>query len=201
MNDRAGPACGVIVVALATVLIGACASKGTVVLLPEQDGKPTALTVKRGEHVVVLDQPYAAANVGWRGLDGYQSNPQQVEAKFGEALAAQPRQAEKFVLYFMEGKDEFTEESKRLVTQVLSEVARRPVPDILVVGHTDTVGTDQVNDALGLQRAQAVRAALISLDIPAGDVQAISRGKRALAVATADGVAEPRNRRVEIIVR
>jgi OOP family OmpA-OmpF porin len=32
-------------------------------------------------------------------------------------------------------------------------------------------------------------------------VQAISRGKRAPAVPTADGVAEPRNRRVEIIVR
>jgi outer membrane protein OmpA-like peptidoglycan-associated protein len=69
------------------------------------------------------------------------------------------------------------------------------------VGHTDTVGSDQVNDALGQQRADTVRAALMRLGIPGDDIHAISRGKRSLSVPTADGVAEPRNRRVEIIVR
>ena len=113
----------------------------------------------------------------------------------------QPGRAAAFTLYFVEGKDEFTEESKQAVDRILSEIAKRPVPDVLVVGHTDTVGTDAANDALGKQRAETVRAALIRLGIPAGDIQAISRGKRALAVPTADGVAEPRNRRVEIIVR
>ena len=84
---------------------------------------------------------------------------------------------------------------------LLSEIARRPVPDVLVVGHTDLVGSDPFNDALGQQRADAVRAALIRLGVAAADIQAISRGKRAPVVPTADGVAEPRNRRVEIIVR
>jgi len=42
---------------------------------------------------------------------------------------------------------------------------------------------------------------LIAVGIPAADVQAISRGKRAPAVPTSDGIAEPRNRRVEIVVR
>jgi outer membrane protein OmpA-like peptidoglycan-associated protein len=72
---------------------------------------------------------------------------------------------------------------------------------VLVVGHTDAVGNDTFNDALGLQRAEVVRAALIRLGVPANDVRAVSRGKRELAVATPDGVAEPRNRRVEILVR
>jgi outer membrane protein OmpA-like peptidoglycan-associated protein len=75
------------------------------------------------------------------------------------------------------------------------------VPDVLVVGHTDAVGSDQFNDALGQQRAETVRIALMRLGVPADDIHAISRGKRALAVPTADGVAEPRNRRVVIIVR
>ncbi len=44
-------------------------------------------------------------------------------------------------------------------------------------------------------------SALMKLGIPADDIHAISRGKRALAVPTPDGVAEPRNRRVVIIVR
>jgi outer membrane protein OmpA-like peptidoglycan-associated protein len=201
MIDRLRPIARCVAVVLAIALLGACASKGTIVLLPETDGKPTAVTVRQADKEVVLDRPYAAAKVASQGLDPYQSNPQEVETQFGKALAAQAIRAETFVLYFVEGKDEFTDESKRLVDRVLAEVARRPVPDVLVVGHTDTVGTDQRNDALGLRRAETVRAALIALGVPASDVQASSRGKRAPAVPTADGVAEPRNRRVEIVVR
>ena len=122
-------------------------------------------------------------------------------ARFGPALAAQPARATTFTLYFIEGKDEFTEESRSVVDRILSDIASRPVPDVLVVGHTDAVGSDQFNDALGQQRAETVRAALMRLGIPAADIHALSRGKRALAVPTADGVAEPRNRRVVIIVR
>lgn len=181
-------------------MLGACTS-GTVVLLPEKDGKATAVTVKQGDKEVVLDQPYAAVNATTIGPRAYQSSPQEVEARFGSAISAQPARASSFTLYFVEGKDEFTEESKQAVDKILSEIARRPVPDVLVVGHTDAVGTDAFNDALGQQRAETVRLALIRLGVPPADVRAISRGKRALVVPTPDGVAEPRNRRVEIIVR
>jgi outer membrane protein OmpA-like peptidoglycan-associated protein len=185
--------------ALCGVLL-ACSS-GTVVLLPEKDGRPAAVTVKQGDREVVLDQPYAAASATPLGPRAYQSSPQEVEARFGSALAAQPSRAASFTLYFVEGKDELTDESKQAVDRILSEIARRPIPDVLVVGHTDAVGNDAFNDALGLQRAEVVRAALIRLGVPANDVRAASRGKRELAVPTPDGVAEPRNRRVEILVR
>ena len=195
----------------AAVLIAACASappppavathKGTIVLLPEKDGQSTALAVMQGGERVALSQPYAAARVTAQGIDPYRSSQQEVEKEFGAAIAAQPARASAFVLYFVEGKDEFTDESRRLVEQLLADLARRPVPDVLVVGHTDAVGTDQVNDALGQRRADTVRTALIGRGIAAADIRAISRGKRALAVPTADGVAEPRNRRVEIIIR
>ena len=181
-------------------LLGACAS-GTVVLLPEEDGRSAAVAVTQGDREIVLDQPYAAASATPIGPRAFRSSPQEVEAKFGSALAAQPHRAASFTLYFVEGKDEFTDESKQVVERILSEIARRPVPDVLVVGHTDAVGNDAFNDALGLQRAETVRAALIRLGVPATDVRAVSRGKRELAVPTPDGVAEPLNRRVEIVVR
>lgn len=186
-------------VALCAVL-GGCSS-GTVVLLPEKDGRQTAVTVKQGDKEAVLDQPYAAARMTPLGPRAYQATPQDVDAQFKAARDALPARAATFTLYFIEGKDEFTEESKQIVYQLLSEIAKRPVPDVLVVGHTDTVGSDPFNDALGQQRADIVRVALMRLGIPADDIRAISRGKRAPAVPTADGVAEPRNRRVEIIVR
>jgi outer membrane protein OmpA-like peptidoglycan-associated protein len=187
--------------AIACALLASCASNGTVVLLPEKDGKATAVTVKQGDKEIVLDQPYAAAKTTAFGPRSYSSSAQEVQTQFGSALAVQPARPTSFTLYFIEGKDEFTDESKKVVGQILSEIARRPVPDVLVVGHTDAVGNDQYNDALGQQRAEKVRLALISLGIPETDIRAISRGKRELAVPTADGVAEPRNRRVEIVVR
>jgi len=81
------------------------------------------------------------------------------------------------------------------------EIAKRPVPDVLVIGHTDAVGTDQVNDKLSRDRADFIRAGLIQSGIAPENIVAIGRGKRELFVPTADGVAHPRNRRVEIVVR
>ncbi|HVO90681.1 MAG TPA: OmpA family protein [Casimicrobiaceae bacterium] len=181
-------------------MLGACAS-GTVVLLPQKDGHASAVSVRQGDKEIVLDQPYAAASSTPLGPRAFASSRQKVDEQFGDALAAQPSRPSTFTLYFELGTDTFTEESKRLLEQILAEIAKRPVPDVVVIGHTDTVGTDQFNDALGQQRADAVRAILIRLGIAAEDVHAISRGKRELAVPTGDGVAEPRNRRVVIEVR
>lgn len=198
MNSR--PRVGVAAAALAVLLAG-CA-KETVVLLPEKDGRPTSVTVTRGEREVVLDQPYAAVRsrplIGTRA---YESNAEEVDKQFGPALGAQPSRPSSFTLYFVEGSDQLTEESKTVLGSVLAEIARHPVPDIVVIGHTDTVGSNAFNDALALRRAGAMRGLLIAEGLPSSDIVAVGRGKREPLVPTADGVAEPRNRRVEIIVR
>lgn len=201
MSDAGRAAVYRIAGTVACVLLGACASSGTVVLLPEKDARETAVVMRQGDKEVVLDKPYAAARATPFGPHVYQSSAQEVAAQFGPALAAQPSRAETFTLYFVPGKDEFTDESKKVVDSILAEIAKRPVPDVVVIGHTDAVGNDAFNDALGQQRAETVRAALIRLNIPPDDIHALSRGKRVPAVPTPDGVAEPLNRRVEIIVR
>jgi outer membrane protein OmpA-like peptidoglycan-associated protein len=185
-----------------TVVLSACATQtGTVVLLPEKDGKDAAVVVKQSDGQVVLSETYAAAKLTTSGPQAYQSNPQEVQALFGAALAALPGRPVQFVLYFVEGKDELTDESRLAVNAVFAEIAKRPVPDVLVVGHTDAVGTNQVNDPLSRQRAEVIRAGLIRNGIAPENITAVGRGKRELLVLTADGVAEPRNRRVELLVR
>jgi len=77
----------------------------------------------------------------------------------------------------------------------------RPVPDIAVTGHTDTVGTSEYNDRLSMQRAERVKGFLTGIGIPSDRIQTAGRGKRELLVPTADNIDEPRNRRVEINVR
>ena len=187
-------------VALLACVYG-CAQRGTVVLLPEKDGKPTAVVVKQAGRETVLDQPYAAARQTPFGVRAYMSTPEEVTSKFGAALSSQPLRAAAFTLYFVEGGDEFTEDSKLIVEAVFPEIARRPVPDVIVIGHTDAVGSDPFNDALARQRAEAVRAELIRRGVAPENIQAPVRGKRDLLIPTADGIAEPRNRRVEILVR
>jgi outer membrane protein OmpA-like peptidoglycan-associated protein len=173
-----------------------------VILLPESDGRRTAVTVRQGERQLVLDQPYAGAQAGSAaGLRSFQSNAQEVRTAFGAALAALPQRPVSFQLYFVEGSLELTGESKATVELVFTEIAGRPAPEVMVIGHTDSLGGDAANDALSLQRAEAIRAELVRRGIKADSVQAVGRGERELLVPTGDEVAEPRNRRVEINVR
>ena len=182
--------------------IGGCAyNTGMVVLLPEKDGRDTAVVVKQGSETYVLDKPYAATRQWPLGAQAYASDQKEVDARFGAALAAQPIRAKSFTLYFLEGQDEFTVESKETFETVFTEIAKYPVPDLVVVGHTDKVGSDVFNDALALRRAEAVRTALIARGVASANIVAVGRGKREPLIPTADGVAEPRNRRVEIVVR
>jgi len=163
--------------------------------------RDTAVVVRQGGEDIVLDRPYAAVRQTLFGPRPYVSNPEEVAAEFGAALAAQPGRPAAFTLYFVEGGDEFTDESKEILDRVLAEIAKHPVPDIVIVGHTDLVGGDTYNDALAQRRAETARAMLAARGIASDGIVAIGRGKREPLVPTADGVAEPRNRRVEIIVR
>lgn len=187
---------------IAALLAGCAATpQGSVVLLPEPGGAPTAITVTQGGKEVVLDRPYAGARLSSDGPQAYASDAAQVQARFGPTLAALPGRPAQFTLYFVEGKDEFTEASKRALDGVLAEVAGRPVPDVIVIGHTDKVGSDVVNDPLSRQRAEVVRRALIARGVAPENIVVVGRGKREPVVQTAEGVAEARNRRVEILVR
>lgn len=184
------------------VLATGCATPtGTVVLLPAQDGHQSVLSVKQGNHEVLLDKPYAAAETTTQGPRAYQSSKAEVEKTFGRAMAAQPARPRHYTLFFNEGTDALTEESKATFERVFPDIAKRAVPDIVVIGYTDSTGSDQLNDKLSLQRANAIRDELVRRGIPAGDVVAEGRGKREPLVKTGEGVAEARNRRVEIIVR
>ena len=72
---------------------------------------------------------------------------------------------------------------------------------ITATGHTDTSGPEAYNMALSLRRANAVKDALVREGVPAQAITVIGRGEQGLLVKTADGVREPQNRRVEIVIQ
>jgi outer membrane protein OmpA-like peptidoglycan-associated protein len=192
----------VIIIAIAVVAIMMQpAPADRVVLLPGADGKTGAVSVKTSGGERLLDQPYAAAAVDRQGrIEAGREDEASVRERYGAALGAQPMRPVSFVVNFVSGTDELTTESRPVLDQIKAEAARRPAAEIVAIGHTDSVGTDAANDVLSLKRAEAVRAALLAAGAVAR-IEAAGRGEREPLIATADEVAEPRNRRVEINVR
>ena len=86
------------------------------------------------------------------------------------------------------------------VEQAVDAARKMEGDDFSVTGHTDRAGPAEYNMLLSLRRADAVREALATRGIAAGRISVAGRGEAEPAVPTADGVAEPANRRVEIIV-
>jgi len=191
------------VVAATIALLAACATPpATVVLLPGDNGKTGAVVVSDGKTQTVLNTPYATARSGGgEPIEQHTASETEVKKEFGTTLASLPPRPTKYTLYFISGTDRFTNETKNEVQQILAEVAQRPAAEVVVIGHTDTVGSGPDNDKLSLQRARRVKALLIPLGIPADRIVVAGRGERELIVPTADNVDEPKNRRVEINVR
>lgn len=186
----------------ALLSLAACAPATRVVLLP-QEGLPTAaVTVQARQGQVVLAQPYAVAEVASSGsVDTAQTDAQQVEKRYGQLLSVQPAAEQRFTLFFMPGGSALTPESTTALADILSRATERSGGEVVVIGHTDRVGTVESNDALSLQRAQAVRQLVIDRGFDPNRVEAVGRGEREPVVQTADEVEEPKNRRAEIVVR
>ena len=170
-------------------------------VLPARDGHVGAIVVKGPGSEKVLNEAYASVSINGSAQTNGSLSQAQVREMFGSTIDALPGSPASFTLYFLEGKDELTPESKSELDNVFSELKRRPLPDIVVIGHTDTVGSLEFNDKLSLSRAMRMREMLISLGLPAERIQAAGRGKRELLIPTEENISEPRNRRVEISVR
>ena len=204
---------GLLIGVLGLALLGACAQQPprntganvSLVVLPKPpDGHVGAVMVHPldGGKPVLVNKPYVEASLrDTKTVRTSPIDPKKVTEVFGKTLAALPAQPTSILVYFVEGTDELNPEAKRAIDRVVAEVAARPAPEIAVVGHTDFVGTDQYNDTLSLQRAVRVKDLLVRRGIPAKIIQTAARGKREPLIPTSNAVAEPRNRRVEIIVR
>jgi peptidoglycan-associated lipoprotein len=120
---------------------------------------------------------------------------------FGAALAALPPEPRHFTLYFKFESDALTDESSRKVPEILAAVKRLAVPEVVVIGHTDTLGDANANIALGLKRARSVQSVLSDAGLAPALIEVASHGEADQLVKTRDNRAEPRNRRVDISVR
>ncbi len=182
------------------LLLGACASE-RVVLLPSTDGSPGKVIVRDAAGERVLDQPYAATARRLGINRPTVTEAAQVEVRYGETLRALPPRPTSYTVYFETGTDTMTPASAQAFVGVKREIAERPAVEVMVIGHTDRVGSPAENDPLSRQRAELVRDQLVAEGVPVEKLEVAGRGEREPLVPTADDVDEPRNRRVEISIR
>lgn len=194
-----------LLVVVSSALLAACASPGTrVVLLPQADGKPSAVVVRTEAGEETLSQPYerATAQRGAHGAPAIDKvDPEGLKRDYKALFDLMPPPAQRYTVYFEAGGIVLTAASQVAMNEALATALARSGGEIVVTGHSDTVGTLTRNDTLSLTRALEIRQLFLARDFPPNRIEAVGRGERELAVRTADEVDEPRNRRVTIEVR
>jgi outer membrane protein OmpA-like peptidoglycan-associated protein len=186
---------------LGLLLLTGCNNNLVVVIPDTADGHVGAVVVETNGSKAVLDTAYAAAAPGSGALKPAISDAKEVKEIFGTALTAQPAAPSVYTLYFINDSEQLTPDSKPAFEKVFTDVQQRKAPEIVVTGHTDTMGDPTYNDRLSLERAQAVSKLFVARGFPAPSISVAGRGQRELRVETPLNTSEALNRRVEITVR
>jgi len=174
------------------------------VIMPEADGRVGRIEVATEKGSQVLDRPWQATEmtrIDWLPGGSKILDEEAVRAMFKEALDARPDPPVTYRVFFRTGRTEMTAVSDRTIQEVLDAIEARKPHEITVSGHTDTVGSIAYNRTLSLNRARAVADLLVSRGVKQEIIEITYHGKENPFIPTPDGVAEPRNRRVEITIR
>jgi len=198
--------CGAILpVLMGLLIISGCATvKDTVVLVHDADGKVGKLTVTTEGGTQTLTVANTMVEV--TGSEKNPSDPKKIDQSridslFTDSIKALPTEPVSLLFYFLNDSTELTAESKSHIPEVLSLINKREFYEISIIGHTDTTGSDEYNMRVSSARAESVRETLLSGGLRSDRIELRYHGKRDPIIPTGDNVREPRNRRVEVIVK
>ena len=100
-------------------------------------------------------------------------------------------------IFFDWGKGELSSDATATLDGVVERYRAAPEP-LLLDGHSDRSGPAGPNLASSRRRAEITRDYLVAHGVPASAIRVRAYGEAAPIIATADGVREVQNRRVEI---
>jgi outer membrane protein OmpA-like peptidoglycan-associated protein len=193
---------GLLMAGLMLMVLVGCARQA-IVLVPDPAGHVGKAEVTTSAGTQVLDKPGDMTRTSGASNPPSavtKADPAFISATFGGALAIEPPPAETFTLYFETGTTVLTAASQKLIPAIVSAVKRRAAISVSISGHTDATGSAELNNALSLDRANEVKALLLAQGVKPELISVSSHGKGNPAIPTPDGVPEPRNRRVVVIV-
>jgi len=118
-----------------------------------------------------------------------------------QPVAPAPQVARTYLVFFDWDRADLTDRARQIVAEAAQNARRVQSTRIEVAGHADRSGTPQYNQRLSQRRAEAVASELVSRGVSRNDIGVTAFGESRPLVPTADGVREPQNRRVEIVLR
>ena len=189
--------------AVFVIALGCCATS-SLVLLPDDEGHQGAVAVLESGGAptdAVIAEGNSRTKLGTRNPAAKPLGPDGLKKQEAALLTGLPPPAKSFLLYFEQGTTTLTPQSADVLTALRAEIAGRSGPEVEVIGHTDTVGSEADNDQLSAKRAEEVLTWLASQGFDRSMMSAVGRGERQLMQPTMDNVDNPANRRVEVIVR
>ncbi len=160
---------------------------------------------------VNVDARYYGTTNPYLGGTGYTNNNLSamlsLQVKFGAPTVAPPppappaAAAPSYMVFFDWDRSNLSEQALNTIRQASDAYKTKGNARITATGHTDKSGPEAYNMALSLRRANTVKDALVRNGVPATAIAVVGRGESQPLVQTADGVREPQNRRVEIVIQ
>jgi len=209
VTKRSSRALGAIIVA-GTLVISGCAA-----MSQKQKGAVVGATTGAAVGGVIGNQTGSTARGAIIGaivggaagaVIGHQMDQQAKELEQNTKGATIQRVGEGIAVTFASGilfpfnSTEILPDGKANLQELANSLQKYPNSDVLIVGHTDSVGTDAYNLDLSQRRAQAASTYLQSLGVPATRLHAVGKGKTEPIQPNDTEAGRAQNRRVEIAI-
>ncbi len=178
-------------------------SEDIIVLVEDPNGKVGQVVVSNSGGAQILNIANTSVSLAGRATAPEPPkaiSAEEISALFQSALDAAPPEPESFLLYFLTGTSELTDESRAKLQEIEASFSNRVLARATIIGHTDTVGNAQANYDLALQRANTIVQLLVDAGMEEGAIDARSHGETDPITPTLDNVDEPSNRRVEVSI-
>ncbi len=190
----------------ATLLISGCTTPGKRTAIGAGVGAAAGAGVgaaigsasgKAGEGAIIG----AAAGALLGGAVGNRLDKQAKEL----AMIAETRRTDEGILVSLQGdilfdtgKASLKPEASERVRQIAEILVKYPEDRIVVVGHTDSTGGDELNQRLSENRAKAVKVQLLTRGVPGETITVVGMGKSQPIASNATAEGRAKNRRVEL---
>lgn len=106
-----------------------------------------------------------------------------------------------YVVYFDWNRAQLSPEALAVLREAAASAKAGQHTRIEATGHADRSGPAAYNLLLSLRRAKAVQSELVALGVAEAEITVLAKGEDEPTIATADGLREPRNRRVELVLQ
>lgn len=111
------------------------------------------------------------------------------------ALAVSP-----WMVFFASNSARIDDRAGAVLDNVAASFRAIGIRGFRISGHADRIGPSGYNRELAQHRVEAVKTQLVRRGIPADVIETTAMGEDNPLVETPDGVGEPQNRRVEIVI-